>query len=244
MSEMLPQPPPNVPAPPPSEAALSSQKRWNSLVSLGVFSIVVLLLLALTAPLTIRAHKKADLTEAISNARQIGLALYEFEQAYGRFPDESTIPQVKEIDPANTSPLGKSSSNDFFRQLIAAEIVQSEFWFYSNASGSRKPDNVINGAKALEKRECAFAYVSGLTTAGNPAGTPIVLFPMVPGKLLFDYKLCKKHYNGSAVILRLDNSVTSYPVDKSGRVWIDGKDLFDPTQPFWNGKVPDVKWPE
>ena len=67
---------------------------------------------------------------------------------------------------------------------------------------------------------------------------------MVPGKLLFDYKLCKKYYSGFAVSLRLDNSVTRYPVDKSGRVWIDGKDLFDPTQPFWNGKVPDVKWPE
>jgi hypothetical protein len=189
-------------------------------------------------------NKRADDTEAIGNARQIGLALYEFEQAYGRFPDESTILRVKEIDSANTIPLGKSSSNDFFRQLIAAEVVQGERMFYAFSPRTRKADDVFDGAKALAKGECAFAYVSGLSSEGNPAGTPIVLFPMVPGKLLFDYKLCKKYYNGAAVILRLDNIVTRYPVDKSGRVWIDGKDLFDPTQPFWNGKVPDVKWPE
>jgi hypothetical protein len=42
----------------------------------------------------------------------------------------------------------------------------------------------------------------------------------------------------------LDTSVITLPVDKSGHVYLNGKDLFDPSQPFWGGKVPDVKWPE
>jgi hypothetical protein len=71
-----------------------------------------------------------------------------------------------------------------------------------------------------------------------------VVFPLISGKRLFDYKLAKKYYDCKAVVLFIDNSVRSYPVDKSGHVYINGKDLFDPSQPFWNGKVPDVKWPE
>lgn len=67
---------------------------------------------------------------------------------------------------------------------------------------------------------------------------------MVRGKLIFDHKLCKKRYGGKAIILRADQSVATLPVDKSGHVYIGGKDLFDPSQPIWNGRVPDVKWPE
>jgi len=243
MNEMLPQPPPNAPAPPPSEAALNSQNRWHSLVTLGVFSILVVLLLAITAPLTLRSRKKADQTEAVSNARQIGLALFEFEQVYGRFPDESTISRVKEIDPTSTTPLGKSTSNDFFRQLIVSTIVQSETMFYAKSSRTVRPDNILAEANALKKGECAFAYVGGLKPTDSPA-TPVVLFPLIPGKLVFDYKESKARYSGRAVMLLLDNSVVSRPVDKAGRVWINGKDLFDSTQPFWKGKIPDVKWPE
>lgn len=68
--------------------------------------------------------------------------------------------------------------------------------------------------------------------------------PLVPGKRLFDTKSSRKYFSGKAIILHAENSVRSYPVDSSGHVWIDGKSLFDPSQPFWDGKVPDVKWPE
>jgi hypothetical protein len=49
---------------------------------------------------------------------------------------------------------------------------------------------------------------------------------------------------GKAIILRTGPGSLTYPVDKSGHVKINGKDLFDPSQPFWNGKAPVVKWPE
>jgi hypothetical protein len=46
------------------------------------------------------------------------------------------------------------------------------------------------------------------------------------------------------VIWFSDFRVQRLPVDKSGHVYLNGKDLFDPSQPFWGGKAPDVKWPE
>jgi hypothetical protein len=161
---------------------------------------------------------------------------------YGSFPNDETAKEVKAAT-FSTLPLGSKTSNDYFRQLIAAGMCQSEMPFYARMSHNNKPDNRMTGTEALKKGECAFAYIAGLDAKGNPA-RPIVVFPLEPGKRTFDKKLCDKYYDGKAVILRLDNSVTSVPVDTSGRGWMNGKDLFDPSQPFWGGKAPDVKWPE
>lgn len=57
-----------------------SQKRWWKIL-VWVMALTLLLLLAgLTAPLVLRCRKLAELTEAVSNARQIGLALAEFDK--------------------------------------------------------------------------------------------------------------------------------------------------------------------
>ena len=239
MSDTLPQPPPNAPPPPPSEAVLRSRKWRNWIYGVGILSVLIVLVGIALSPTVFRSRKKTDITEAISNLRQVGLALMEFESEYGSFPDDSTQQLVQNRNPGNTIPLGTASSNDYFRQLIAAGIAPTEVMFYAKTPGSHKPDNIMTGNHALEKGECGFAYVFGLSPAGNP-NRPLVLYPVVPGKSLFDPKI----YDGKIMILKMDNSVTSYPVDKSGHVKINGKDLFDPSQPFWNGKVPVVKWPE
>lgn len=245
MSETLPQPPPNAPAPPPSRTALRSRRWRNWIFGVGIVSVVLSVgfgfLLISSIGYRRGPHHR---TEAVHNARQIGFALFEFETEFGGFPDSSTIGALKKKFPDATIPLGTRSSNDYFRQLLVAEVSLSEQEFYSRLPGHRKPDNRFDGAMALEKGECGFAYIAGMTTTSNPPETPIVVCPLVPGKRLFDYKFCKEYFDGKAVILRIDNSVSSLPVDKSGRVFIHGKDLFDPSQAFWNGKPPDVKWPE
>ena len=40
-------------------------------------------------------HQNPDRSEAMRNLRDIALSLFEFDAAYGRFPDASTIPAVK-----------------------------------------------------------------------------------------------------------------------------------------------------
>ena len=36
----------------------------------------------------------------------------------------------------------------------------------------------------------------------------------------------------------------SFSVEADGRVLIDGLDIFDPKQPFWENSKPDIKWPK
>jgi hypothetical protein len=63
---------------------------------------------------------------------------------------------------------------------------------------------------------------------------------MISGTDRFD----PKPFDGKAVILKLDNSVTSVPINKNGHVIVDGKNLFDPANPIWKGKPPVIAWPE
>jgi hypothetical protein len=240
---MLPQPPPNAPAPPPSEAAIRSQKKWNWLVGGGTISILVVLLF-LTAPLTIRSHRNRDQSDAVSNARQIGLAFFEFDAEYGKYPDASTISAVSkdaatELNLSKLS-LGTKSSNDYFRQLLAAGYTRSEKMFYARILGAKKPDDDINGAEALKKGECGFAYLSGLSSVGNPS-RPLVVTPLIPGTDRFD----PKPFDGKAIILKADNSVTSMNINKDGHVMAGGRNLLDRTNPVW-GKDDKfvITWPE
>lgn len=181
-----------------------------------------------------------EIVRAINNMRQLGLALMEFETEYGAFPDEATISKVRTNNPASTISLGNATANDYFRQLLASENAATETIF--SGYPAHRPDDNFDGTKALEKGECSFAYIKGVA-ANHPAAIPIVVYPLVKGKLVFDYKLCKE-WGKKVAILRTDCSVITLPVDKSGHVYLNGKDLFDPSQPFWGGKVPDVKWPE
>lgn len=240
---MLPQPPPNAPAPPPTDAAILSQKKWNWLVWVGLFSILIVLL-GLMAPLTIRSRTKSDQTEAVNNARQIGLVLFEFDTKYGKYPDASTILDVSkdaamDLNLSKLS-LGTKSSNDYFRQLLAGGFTQSESMFFANILGAKKPDNDIKGAEALKKGECGFAYLAGLSSEGNPS-RPLIVTPLIPGTDRFD----PKRFEGKAVILKADNSVTSITIDKDGHVMMLGKNLLDPTNQVWGkGDKFVIVWPE
>lgn len=227
---------------PPDPALLNRQPKWFKKVYYGVIVASILFILALvTAPMTIRARKKADQTEAVNNARQIGLALLEFDGDYGTFPSDATVALVAEANPDHGFDLSGRSSNILFRQLFAAHLTQSEAMFYAKVKNSIKPDGNIDHGKALEKGEVGFAYISGLTSKDDP-NTPIVLAPMIPGTTKFDPKGFQGY--GNAVVLRTDNSVSSYKIEKDGRIYVKGIDLLAPKHPIWKGKKPDIRYPE
>lgn len=202
-------------------------RRGFTLVELLVVIVIIAALAGLTAPMVIRQRKKADQTEAVNNARQIGIALFEFENEYGSFPDDDTAQTVAAN--TETNAVSGQTANDRFRQLIRAGIAQSEPMFYSKTSYTKKPDGVFNtDEQALGKGEVGFGIMmnsngSGLSASGNPS-RPVVMTPFANGLSgdKFDFDV----YDGKAVFLKLDNSVTSLPVIKSsGLVKVSGKNL-------------------
>ena len=82
------------------------------------FIFLIALMAGITAPVIIRQRQKADQTEAVSNARSFGFAMFEFQTEYGKYPDDETAAMVASA--TGTTQVTGTSSNARFRQLIRA----------------------------------------------------------------------------------------------------------------------------
>lgn len=209
---------------------------------LGII-VMIAMLAGLTAPMVIRQRKKAeqtlaDGTLAYSNACQIGLALLEFQNDYGRFPDGSTAPLV--ANDTNTPEITGSSSNARFRQLFHAGITQSELMFYAKAVLTHKPDGDITGDQALAPGECGFGYVENIRT-DDGVPRPLAMAPFVKGSAEFD----PMPFDNIAIILWSNNHVDYVIINPYTREVIhDGQNLLDPGHPVWGGVPPSLLLPE
>lgn len=204
---------------------------------LGVF-VFIAMLAGLTAPLVIRQRKKADQTQAMSNARSFSLSLMEFETEYGKYPNADTASAVATA--TKGTPITGVSSNARFRQLFQAGMTQSEVIFYAKSAGSRKPDGDISGDNALAPGECGFGYIENIRT-DDGAARPLAMAPFKPGTTEFD----PMPFDGKAVILFSDNSLRSLDIERlSGEVMLEGRNILDPTHPIWGGVPPSLLLPE
>lgn len=216
-----------------------------------VMLVLIALVAALVWPVVKDQKRKADQTRAISNLRQLGFAMYEFETAYGRFPDSVSAPMVKAKSKLRLD-LSGHSANAYFRQLIAAELAQSESFFFAPTRFSHKPDNRFDGnGNALSPGEVGFGYLmnggTAFNTKGNPA-RPLACAPLAfDGETVSDRKFDAKLYRGKGVILRIDNSVSSLPIHpQTGEVMFDnGKSLLDtgPDTVWGDGISPTIATP-
>ncbi len=236
----LQQPPPDQPPPSqPSSQAIDSRIKAKRIWWLGGLSFAFCLM-AFVLPLAYQSLSHPDRPLAIHHIKQLSTLLFEFDSEYGQYPDASTIAAVQ-ARTKTTLPLGSGSASQLFRQLLVTSpgIDEEPFWAKTTTS-PKKPDDIFTtDATALAKGECAFAYIAG-HKASDDADIPILLTPLIPGTHEFD----PKPFDGKAIILCNDNTATAHPIDKHGHVIINGMDIFDPRQPFWHGKAPDVKWPE
>lgn len=209
-----------------------------SLIRIGIGVAIGTSLLWAVSPALSGCLKSADRTATVNNLKIIGLALQSFDAEYGEFPNAATAPQVKT---ATRTPLtlGAATSNQLFRQLLVTNLIKEDRFHSGSFSGDEVDGDFSDDAHALAPGECSFAYVTGLNI-GCPPDTPVVFWPLIPGTLKFDARLAK----GSAFMLTLDNQVKGVSLDSAGQGRINGMDLFDPRQPFWHGRTPDLRWPE
>ena len=211
-----------------------TKRRGFTLVELLVVIVIIAALAGLTAPMVIRQRKKADQTEAVNNARQIGLAMFEFETEYGSYPD-ATLGEVINTNTGTTlAPTTITTSNDAFKQLLAAGIAGSEVMFFcKTAYSTLKPDNVYNtAANMLEAGNVGFGYMmntgsKAFSTAGN-SGRVIAVAPLLYATAFTSQQFDRDVYDSKAVALKLDNSVTSLTINAANQAVLGGiNKLFD-----------------
>ena len=181
-------------------------------------------------------RRKADLTQATSNAKQLFYLMVEFDQDWGEFPNDDTA--KNDVDLKGYT--GKHS-NDYLGQFIAGGYTKSEEIFFAKggAPTKKKPDNDISTkAKTLEAGECGFAYYKGMSTS-NHSRRPLLCAPMT-GK---GFKFNPKTYNGKALVLSIDGSVQHLLIDENGdAIMRNGKKLFEGGKDTaWGVKGPDLK---
>ncbi|MBK1832060.1 hypothetical protein JIN77_15090 [Verrucomicrobiaceae bacterium R5-34] len=164
--------------------------------------------------------RKADMTTATNNAKQIFLLMVEFDDDFGEFPSDQSASK-KDALKAYTG----EYSNDYLGQFLAGGYVQSEEIFYAKGGKRRvKPDNDYSSKDTtLAEGECGFAYIKGLSTS-DLAGTPLLLASMYGD----GYKFNSDVYKGKAVVLRIDGSVQTLRLNKDRLAKLpNGKTLFE-----------------
>jgi prepilin-type N-terminal cleavage/methylation domain-containing protein len=233
-----------------------------TLVELLVVIVIIAALAGLTAPMVIRQRKKADQVEALSNAKNIGLAMFEFEAEYGSYPEigTGTITTAAQItaNTGNTCPATIATSNDAFRMLVAANFTESEQMFFcKTAYSSKKPDGAIDkpgltAAKTLAKGDVGFGYLmesttKAFTSAGNPGrvlcATPLAFTGGTFTADTFDFGV----YDGKAVVLKMDNSAAVLNINATSKKAVLGgtNTLFDSgADTVWGATAPVIKNPD
>lgn len=187
-----------------------ARTRGFTLVELLVVIAIIVTLAGVGVPAIIAQKKKGDRAEAVNNSKQIGLAMFNFNEEYGSFPSEATGTAVAENNPDSGMTFGTSSSNDYFRQLLAAGQIDQEKPFYAKAPYTKKPDNIMTASKALAAGEVGFAYIMAsntepLSSSGNSA-RPLIAAAVYNGQS--DGTFDPDVYEKKAVVLRMDNSAS------------------------------------
>ncbi|WP_367870594.1 hypothetical protein [Luteolibacter sp. Populi] len=176
--------------------------------------LVMILLIAAVAvavPMVVKQKKASDRTKALSNLKQIGAMLFEFDNKYGNFPDDETAVDVKKATGTDLV-LSGTFSNDYFRQLLVSSAgVREEYFWCRTAQSPTKPDEDFSTPeKALAAGEVGYSYImasqtQGQSSSGEPS-RPVIVTPSYNFEP--DWTFDPEPYQGMAIVLRLDNSAT------------------------------------
>ncbi len=195
-----------------------------------------------------KALKDADRVEATNNLKNLGLALFNFDNDYSSYPDSSTATTIQENNPNSGYSFGGSSSNDYFRQLIATKLVDDEKTFYSKTAYTVKPDEIKNSSQnALQKGEVGFGYImNGNVAYGRSGGNSGRFIAVTPLKYPFATgKFDSKFYNNKVVALRSDSSVASLEMNGDNQALLGKRDIFTiGADSVWEDTTPTLVNPQ
>ncbi len=220
-----------------------------TLVELLVVIVIIAALAGLAAPQVMKMRKRADVAEAINNAKQLGLAMIQFDSEIGGFPDNDTVDTIERIigEPSSRTLTG-STSNPYFRQLIESYVADSETPFYMKSPLSpRSPDGAIDGERALEGGEVGFGYIMQTGNRAIPSGGSR---PIAAGPFNNDGEFDIESFDGRAVVLFGDNSARQLNIGRAGanegKAILPSGDELLATGPnsIWRGIDPQMLIPE
>lgn len=244
--EMLEQPPPGpdrvTDERPAGMTGGTSKRKFTAMCIVGGLATLACLMLVI-APMILRVSIATYRTEAINNAKQLGLALLEFDQEFGCYPSDKTVLAVVKATGVSLD-YTDGSSNAMFRQLIAYGIRSEDIFYVWHPEGTVDPDNYTVGRHALKTKEVGFSYIVGLDTTMDP-DTPLLMTPMRTSSHDQFWRE-GKNYKGKAVVLRLDTSAEAPLIRPSDDKVVDssGVPILDASQPYFGGRWPDIRHPK
>ena len=216
----------------------SARKGFTGLELLVVVAVVVVGA-ALATPQIFKALKRAALAEGINNARQVKLALDNFATDFdGQFPNDDTGEGVLE------GGTGSTYSNDYFRQLFLAGVIESEFIFWVKNSGVASkgaPDDKIkqNGRMQpeliLEQGDAHWAYITDQTNLGT-GSRPLILDGYQAGTSEWD----PDTWDNKVIVVRIDGAFKPMRMRITDNKVLDGsgKDILSAQADAWDGEDP------
>jgi prepilin-type N-terminal cleavage/methylation domain-containing protein len=129
-----------------------------TLIELLVVISIIVLLAALATPGYKTATMNAQMMNALSNARQVGIALHMQANDNGGLYSSGSNSYGQQI----------VTSNDAFRSLFPTYLDNEKVFTISRAKVGNHADNVIDpSTEILKAGENAYAYIEGLSTSSN-----------------------------------------------------------------------------
>ena len=196
-----------------------------TLIELLVVIAIIAVLASIAVPVFSTVQTKGAQTKALSNGKQIGLALKLYAS------DNNGIYPSYVVDAsgnAATPPVNVASSNDAFCQLFP-NYIKSEaiFWLAKSKWCSTNPPDelkddtlTVPSTNTLKSGENEWAYVLGLNDTFNPSVPLIANGFVVGGEATHKYTKDQTAQGGvwkgvNAIVIRADNSGTVEKVNQT-----------------------------